>query len=79
MRLIQLSLQPRHQVFSILQPRLLFAQADVSLGNALLCGLMRPAAVIRLLLHCYTDPASEPRHVYLREAESLRRDLLGAQ
>jgi chorismate mutase len=35
--------------------------------------------VIRLLLHCYTDPASEPRHVYLRDAESLRRDLQGAQ
>jgi chorismate mutase len=35
--------------------------------------------VIRLLLHCYADPASEPRHVYLREAESLRRDLQGAQ
>jgi chorismate mutase len=35
--------------------------------------------VIRLLLHCYADPASEPRHVYLREAESLRRDLKGAQ
>jgi chorismate mutase len=35
--------------------------------------------VIRLMLHCYADPASEPRHVYLREAESLRRDLQGAQ
>jgi chorismate mutase len=35
--------------------------------------------VIRLLLHCYADPNSEPRHVYLREAESLRRDLQGAQ
>jgi chorismate mutase len=35
--------------------------------------------VIRLLLHCYADPDSEPRHVYLREAESLRRDLQGAQ
>jgi chorismate mutase len=35
--------------------------------------------VIRLLLHCYADPTSEPRHVYLREAESLRRDLQGAQ
>ena len=34
--------------------------------------------VIRLLLHCYADPESEPRHVYLREAESLRRDLQGA-
>jgi chorismate mutase len=35
--------------------------------------------VIRLLLHCYTDPDQPPRHVYLREAESLRRDLQGAQ
>jgi chorismate mutase len=35
--------------------------------------------VIRLLLHCYAEPDSEPRHVYLREAESLRRDLQGAQ
>ena len=35
--------------------------------------------VIRLLLHCYAAPDSEPRHVYLREAESLRRDLQGAQ
>jgi chorismate mutase len=35
--------------------------------------------VIRLLLHCYTDPDTEPKHVYLRDAESLRRDLQGAQ
>jgi chorismate mutase len=35
--------------------------------------------VIRLLLHCYADPETEPKHVYLREAESLRRDLRGAQ
>ena len=35
--------------------------------------------VIRLLLHCYSDPDAEPKHVYLREAESLRRDLRGAQ
>jgi chorismate mutase len=35
--------------------------------------------VIRLLLHCYAETDSEPRHVYLREAESLRRDLQGAQ
>ena len=35
--------------------------------------------VIRLLLHCYADPETEPRHVYLRDAESLRRDLKGAQ
>ena len=35
--------------------------------------------VIRVLVHCYADPEREPRHVYLREAESLRRDLSGAQ
>jgi chorismate mutase len=35
--------------------------------------------VIRLLLHCYADPDTEPRHVYLREAVALRRDLEGAQ
>ena len=35
--------------------------------------------VIRLLLHCYADPETEAKHVYLREAESLRRDLQGAQ
>ena len=35
--------------------------------------------VIRLLVHCYAEPASPARHVYLREAGSLRRDLEGAQ
>ena len=35
--------------------------------------------VIRLLLHCYADPDGRPQHVYLREADSLRRDLEGAQ
>jgi chorismate mutase len=35
--------------------------------------------VIRLLLHCYADPETEPKHVYLRDAASLRRDLKGAQ
>src|SRR3954470_24980181 len=33
--------------------------------------------VIRLMVHCYVD--GEPQHVYLREAEALRRDLQGAQ
>lgn len=33
--------------------------------------------VIRVLVHCYSD--GEVRHVYLREAASLRRDLEGAQ
>jgi chorismate mutase len=35
--------------------------------------------VIRIMLHCYADPATPSRHVYLREAVSLRRDLEGAQ
>jgi chorismate mutase len=35
--------------------------------------------VIRLLLHCYADPDTEARHVYLREAVALRRDLEHAQ
>jgi chorismate mutase len=33
--------------------------------------------VIRVLVHCYAD--REARHVYLREAAALRRDLEGAQ
>jgi chorismate mutase len=33
--------------------------------------------VIRLLVHCYMD--GDGQHVYLREAETLRRDLHGAQ
>jgi chorismate mutase len=35
--------------------------------------------VIRMMLHCYADEGAESRHVYLREAEALRRDLRGAQ
>jgi chorismate mutase len=35
--------------------------------------------VIRLLVHCYAEPSVPARHVYLREAVSLRRDLEGAQ
>ena len=35
--------------------------------------------VIRLLVHCYPPEGSEPRHVYLREATQLRRDLEAAQ
>jgi chorismate mutase len=33
--------------------------------------------VIRLMVHCYME--GEAQHVYLREAEALRRDLQGAQ
>jgi len=35
--------------------------------------------VIRLLVHCYAEDDREVRHVYLREAVALRRDLEGAQ
>ena len=35
--------------------------------------------VIRLMLHCYADEAAPARHVYLREAVALRKDLQGAQ
>ena len=35
--------------------------------------------VIRMMLHCYADPDTEAKHVYLREAVELRRDLHGAQ
>ena len=35
--------------------------------------------VIRVLVHCYADEAAPARHVYLREAVSLRKDLHGAQ
>jgi chorismate mutase len=35
--------------------------------------------VIRLMVHCYAAPDSEHRHVYLRDAVALRKDLEGAQ
>jgi len=35
--------------------------------------------VIRVLVHYYADEAHDPRHVYLREATSLRADLESAQ
>jgi chorismate mutase len=35
--------------------------------------------VIRLMLHCYAEESQPARHVYLREAVALRRDLQGAQ
>jgi len=34
---------------------------------------------VRVLVHCYLRPGTEPRHVYLREAASLRSDLSAAQ
>ena len=53
-------------------------------GVPLLCAreLDVPGAlprVIRLLVHCYAEPDAPVRHVYLREAVALRRDLEGAQ
>jgi chorismate mutase len=35
--------------------------------------------VIRVLIHYYADERHEAKHVYLREAASLRADLLAAQ
>jgi len=35
--------------------------------------------VIRVMLHCYADSALPARHVYLREAVALRRDLQDPQ
>src|SRR3954469_16713304 len=35
--------------------------------------------VIRVLVHCYQPEDREPKHVYLREATQLRRDLEAAQ
>jgi chorismate mutase len=35
--------------------------------------------VIRVLIHYYGDEASEPQHVYLGEASTLREDLQAAQ
>lgn len=34
---------------------------------------------IRLMLHCYAEDSRPARHVYLRDAVSLRRDLEAAQ
>jgi chorismate mutase len=53
-------------------------------GVPLLCTREMPVPgslprVIRLLLHTYADPDDPARHVYLREAVGLRRDLKGAQ
>ena len=35
--------------------------------------------VIRVLVHCYAEESEPARHVYLRDAVSLRKDLQGAQ
>jgi chorismate mutase len=38
-----------------------------------------PERIIRLMLHCYAEEGTPARHVYLREAAALRRDLEEAQ
>ncbi|MDQ3587227.1 MAG: chorismate mutase [Actinomycetota bacterium] len=53
-------------------------------GVPLLCTREMPVPgslprVIRLLVHCYPPGEREPKHVYLREATQLRRDLEAAQ
>ena len=61
------------------------AARDLGLGAVpLLCAKEIDVAgalprVIRLMLHCYPPDGGEARHVYLREATALRRDLEGAQ
>ena len=35
--------------------------------------------VIRLLVHCYAEESTPARHVYMRDAVALRKDLQGAQ
>ena len=35
--------------------------------------------VIRVMVHCYAEPEKPARHIYLREAVALRRDLQEAQ
>ena len=35
--------------------------------------------VIRVLVHCYAEDSVPARHVYLRDAVALRKDLQGAQ
>ena len=35
--------------------------------------------VIRVLVHCYVEESATAKHVYLREAVALRKDLQGAQ
>ena len=61
------------------------AAREMGMSNVpLLCTREMPVPdslprVIRLLLHTYADESSPARHVYLRKAVSLRRDLEGAQ
>src|SRR4051795_8848946 len=53
-------------------------------GVPLLCSREIPVPgslpmVIRVLVHCYQPEDREPKHVYLRAATKLRRDLEAAQ
>jgi len=48
--LVQLSLEPRHQIFGGLQPRLFIADVGLNMGDTFLCRLAFPANMIRLLL-----------------------------
>ena len=54
-------------------------------GVPLLCAREIPVPgamprVIRVLIHCYLPATADgPQHVYLRDAQSLRLDLTGAQ
>lgn len=53
-------------------------------GVPLLCAREIPVPgamprVIRVLIHCYLPEGDGPHHVYLRDAQSLRLDLSGAQ
>lgn len=77
---VQLPLKPRHQVFSVLQPRPCFAQVDLRVGDAFLHGLMFPAAVIRLLLNGATVGyfSVQSRLVCRRLAPQLSRLGLGS-
>jgi hypothetical protein len=48
--LVQLPLEPRHQIFGDPQPGLFLAEIGLNLGDAFLCGLAFPANMICLLL-----------------------------
>jgi chorismate mutase len=61
------------------------AARRLGLGHVpLLCAREMPvpgslARVIRVLIHYYGNESSEPQHVYLGEARTLREDLQAAQ
>ncbi len=57
------------------------AAREIGLANVpLLCSQEIPVVgsmprCIRVMIHCYTPPVREIRHVYLRDARQLRLDL----